>query len=115
MVIEFDAKFSFLTGAENSDDKSAVPMDVSELFAKLSEDNCLSALSSGGIAFRLLASKIIVSIEAHAIFPISVATAELVKFFPLQLIVTVVVLPVVNAHVHVPKSAAGGQRQISFV
>ena len=56
----------------------------------------------------------IVSIATQAILPTSVATAESVRFFPAQLIVTVVLLPFVNAHVHVFKSAAGGQRQTSF-
>jgi cytosine/adenosine deaminase-related metal-dependent hydrolase len=35
-----------------------------------------------------------------------------VRFFPVQSMVTVVLVPpVVNAHVHVFKSATGGQRQ----
>ena len=53
-----------------------------------------------------------VSTGAQAILSTSVSTAESSRLRPAQLIVTVV--SVVSAHVQVPKSAAGGQRQTSF-
>jgi hypothetical protein len=44
----------------------------------------------------------------------SVATWESVSSRPVQSMNTVLLPLDVNAHVHVPKSAAGGQRQTSF-
>ena len=106
-----DAKFSFFNVA-GSDDRSVALIAVIELLAALSDDNCIRPLSPGGIFVILFPSRIKVSIAAQAILSTSVATAESVRFFPVQSMVTVVLVPpVVNAHVHVFKSATGGQRQ----
>ena len=53
--------------------------------------------------------KIIVSTGVHAILLMNEAIAESPKFVPLQLMVTLVLLPVVKPQVHDPKSAVVGQ------
>ena len=87
-----------------------MPFDASDKVVTLA--NCGAKLAGTSVNRFPLRSK--VSIGAQAILSTSVATAELPRFRPAQLMVTVVVLPVVSAHVHVCKSAAGGQRQTSF-
>jgi hypothetical protein len=112
--MEFDAKFSFFTAAVKSVDRSAAPMDERTLLATLSEDISVKALRPFGIFVMLLPSRISVSIAAQAILPTSVSTAESVRLRPVQLTVTVVLLPLVSVQAQLPKSAAGGQRQTSF-
>ena len=90
------------------------PIEVMPFEASDNEVTTANCVKLVGTLVNRFPLRSIVSIAAHLILSMSVATAESVRFFPAQLMVTVVLLPFVKAHVQVFKSAAGGQRQTSF-
>ena len=94
----------------SADPIDVIPFDASDKVVTLA--NC-DAKFAGTLVnrFPLRSNE---SMGAQAILSTNVSTAESSRLRLAQLIVTAVVLSVVRAHVHSPKSAAGGQKQTSF-